>query len=292
MRVVACIPAKDEEGTIARVVLKAMRYVDKVLVCDDGSTDLTGEIAARLGAEVIRHERNMGYGAAIEALFERAIGLGADVVVTLDADGQHEPDDIPQIVEPMLHDEADIIVGSRFLDSKGDRIPRYRKYGIKAITGLSGKFSHVELADAQSGFRAYSRRALPLVKPSEMGMGASTEIILKAHEAELRVKEVAVKARYGKNSSSLNPVYHGIDVVLSIMKQSSIRHPLIFYGAPGLLSLAIAAFFWFWTFDTFVRTRAIITNVALIAVAMTMVGLMFMTTAIILWVMVSVVRER
>lgn len=292
MLVVACIPAKDEEGTIARVVLKAMRHVDKVLVCDDGSTDLTGEIAARLGAEVIRHERNLGYGAAIEALFERAIGLGADVVVTLDADGQHEPDDIPRVVEPILRDEADIIVGSRFLDAKEDQIPKYRKYGIKAITGLSGKFSHVELADAQSGFRAYSRRALPLVRPSEMGMGASTEIILKAHEAELRVKEVPVKARYGKNSPSLNPVYHGIDVVLSIMKQSSIRHPLIFYGAPGLLSLAIAAFFWFWTFDTFVRTRAIITNVALIAVAMTLVGLMFMTTAIILWVMVSVVRER
>jgi len=292
MRVVACIPAKDEEGTIAKVILKAMRYVDKVLVCDDGSTDLTGEIAARLGAEVIRHGRNMGYGAALRALFERAIGLGADVVVTLDADGQHEPDDIQRIVEPILKGEADIVVGSRFLDSGEDRIPKYRKYGIKAITGLSDKVSHVELTDAQSGFRAYSSRALPLVGPSEMGMGASTEIILKAYEAKLKVKEVPVKARYGKNSSNLNPVYHGIDVVLSIVKQSSIRHPLVFYGAPGFLSLVVAAFFWFWTLDTFVQTRAIITNVALIAVAMTMMGLMLMTTAIILWVMVSVVRER
>ena len=292
VRVVSCIPAKDEAGTIAQVMLRTMKHVDKVFVCDDGSTDMTGEIAARLGAEVIRHEHNMGYGATIATLFERAIREDPDVVVTLDADGQHDPDDIPRLVEPILKGEADIVVGSRFLDAGGDKAPKYRRYGVKVITGLSDRASHVDLADAQSGFRAYSRRSLPFVRPSEMGMGASTEIFLKAHEAGLRVKEVPVKIKYDGNSHNLNPLYQGVDVVLSTVKQWSIRHPLIFFGAPGLLSLVVASVFWFWTLETFVQTREIITNVALIAVATTMVGLMLMTTAVIIWVMVSVIRER
>jgi len=292
VRVVSCIPAKDEEATIAQVMVRAMRHVDKVIVCDDGSTDMTGEIAKQLGGEVIRHDRNMGYGAAIATLFERAIEEDPDVVVTLDADGQHDPDDIPRLVEPILKGEADIVVGSRFLEAEDDKTPGYRKYGVKAITGLSGRATHVELTDAQSGFRAYSRKALPLVRPTEMGMGASTEIFLKAHEAGLRVKEVPIKVKYDRNSHNLNPLYHGVDVVLSTVKQWSIRHPLVFYGVPGFASLVVASFFWFQTLETFVRTRAVITNVALIAVAATMVGLMLMTTAIILWVMVSVIRER
>ena len=289
--VVSCIPARDEEETIAQVVIRTLRHVDKVLVCDDGSSDMTGEIASRLGAEVIRHDHNMGYGAALATLFERAIGEGADVVVTLDADGQHNPDDIPRLIEPILRGEMDIVVGSRFLDGE-DETPEYRRYGVKAITGLSKRVSKVSLTDAQCGFRAYNRRALALVKPSEMGMGASTEILLKANEGGLRVKEVPVKTKYDEKSHNLNPLYHGVDVVLSTVKQWSIRHPLLFYGVPGVVSMIIAAYFWSWSFDTFVRTRAIITNVALIAVATTLVGLMLMTTGIILWVMVSVIRER
>ena len=292
MLAVSYIPANNEEKTIASVIVRAMKHVDRVFVCDDGSTDLTGEIARRLGAEVVRHDRNMGYGAAIASLFERAEDVGADVVVTLDADGQHDPDDIPRLVEPILSGDADIVVGSRFLNAEGDEGPRYRRYGVKAITGLSGRATHVDLTDAQSGFRAYSRRAIPLVRPSEMGMGASTEIFLKAHEAGLSIREVPVKIKYDENSHNLNPLYQGIDVVLSMVKQWSIRHPLVFLGTPGFLSLVVGSVFWFWTLETFVQTRAIITNVVLIAVATTMVGLMLMTTAVIIWVMVSVVRER
>jgi glycosyltransferase involved in cell wall biosynthesis len=292
MLVVSCIPAKDEEKTIAQVVVRAMRHVSKVYVCDDGSVDLTGEIAKRLGAEVVRHNHNMGYGAAIATLFERIESTDADVVVTLDADGQHDPDDIPRLVEPILKGEADIVVGSRFFDGKDDQVAGYRKFGVNVITELTYKASHVDLVDAQSGFRAYSHKALPLVRPSEMGMGASTEIFLKAHEAGLKIIEVPVKISYDANSHNLHPLYQGVDVVMSTVKQYSIRHPLIFYGVPGFTSLVIASFFWFQTLETFVRSRAVITNVALIAVTTTMVGLMLLTTTIILWVMVSVIRER
>jgi hypothetical protein len=125
-----------------------------------------------------------------------------------------------------------------------------------------------------------------------MGMGASTEILLKAHDAGLRVKEVPVKITYDKEGSNLNPLYHGVDVLLSTVKQWSIRHPMVFFGVPGIVSMLIAGFFWFQTFETFVKTKAIITNVTLIAVVTTLTGLILITTGVIIWVMVSVIREK
>ena len=112
--VVVGIPAYNEEKTIARVVLEAQKYADVVVVCDDGSADLTKQIAERLGADVVRHEQNSGYGAAIQTLFKRAKELRADVLVTLDGDGQHDPEEIPQLITPILTGNAEVVLGSRF----------------------------------------------------------------------------------------------------------------------------------------------------------------------------------
>ena len=292
--VVACIPAQDEERMIAKVVVNAMRYVSKVVVVDDGSSDMTGEIAERLGAEVIRHERRMGYGAALGSLFKKACEISPDVMVTLDADYQHNPDEIPRLVEPIMKEEADIVVGSRFLGAEGVKdVPRYRKLGIKLITKLVNSASHGEITDAQSGLRAYSRKALQFIVPSEQGMGASTEILMKAKEAGLKVKEVPVKVNYDvERPSNLNPFYHGLDVFLSTVKHLSIRHPLLFYGVPGFLALVLGAVFWVWTLETFAATGQVITNIALIAIGATMVGLMLLTTAMLLWVLITIIREK
>jgi len=291
-KIVAAIPALDEEKAIAKVVIKSMMHVDKVIVCDDGSRDMTGEIARRLGAEVIRHDRNMGYGAALASLFERAREMGADVMVTLDADMQHNPEDIPRLVKPILNGEADIVVGSRFLDEGDKEVPKGRRFGIKVITKLANAASYKELTDAQSGFRAYSRKAIELITPTEQGMGASTEILLRAKEKGLRIKEVPIKVNYDvEKPSTHNPLYHGLDVVLSTVKHISIRHPLLFYGFPGALALVIAIVFWIWTFQIFAATRQVVTNIVLIAIGATIVGLMLLTTAMILWVLVSVIRE-
>ncbi|HID17259.1 TPA: glycosyltransferase family 2 protein, partial [Candidatus Bathyarchaeota archaeon] len=136
--IIACIPAYNEEETIAKVVIQAQKNVDKVIVCDDGSNDLTGVIAEGLGAEVLRHERNLGKGAALRSLFRRAEELGADVTVTLDGDGQHDPADIPRLVEPILRGEADVVVGSRYFGGEpaGEGMPRYRRFGLKAVDGF------------------------------------------------------------------------------------------------------------------------------------------------------------
>ncbi|MGY0287359.1 MAG: glycosyltransferase family 2 protein [Candidatus Methanodesulfokora washburnensis] len=289
--IIACIPAFNEEKTIARVIIEALKYVDRVIVCDDGSTDLTGEIAKRLGAEVVRHEKNVGYGGALSSLFKKAREINPDVMVVLDADLQHDPNDIPKIIAPVLSGKADIAIGSRFLGKKA-RIPKYREMGIKIITKLTRLASYKGISDAQSGFRAYSRKAIYSIIPSEQGMGASTEILLKAKEGGLKVTEVPIKISYDvEKPSTQNPIYHGLDVILSIVKQMSIKRPLLFYGVPGTISMLISLFFWVWTLQTFAATRQIITNVTLIAVASMIVGLMLLTTAIILWVLISVVRE-
>ena len=290
--IVACIPAYNEEKSIAGVIVRAMNYVDRVIVCDDGSTDMTGVIAERLGAEVIRHERNLGYGAALTSLFRRAREVDADVMVVLDADGQHDPDEIPRLIKPVLDGESDIVSGSRFLSEEND-IPSYRRWGINRITKLANFTSYEGITDAQSGFRAYGKKAIHSIIPVEQGMGASVEILMRAKDAGLRVKEVPVKVNYDvEEPSTHNPLYHGVDVVLSIIKHYSIRHPLLFYGVPGFLALVLATVFWVWTLQTFAATRQVITNIALMAIGATMIGLMLLTTAMILWVLVSVIRER
>jgi glycosyltransferase involved in cell wall biosynthesis len=293
-RIIACIPAYNEEKNIAKVIVLTKRYVDKIIVCDDGSTDMTSEIAESFGAEVIRHERNLGYGAALATLFRRAKESDADIMVTLDGDGQHNPADVPRITKLIKSKEADIVIGSRFSGGNGDSkgVPAYRKIGIKAITMLSQKAGSTGVTDSQSGLRAYSRRALELVRPSEMGMGASTEILSHAGEAQLRVKEVPVKISYSDDSSTHNPVFHGLDVVLSTVKHLSIKHPLMFYGIPGFVCLVVALGFLWWDLTIFVETRRVVTNIALVTVASGIVGLILMAIAVMLWVLISVIREK
>ena len=289
--IIACIPAYNEELTIAKVILKAKKHVDKVIVCDDGSTDMTSEIAKALGAEVIRHQKNMGYGAAIGSLFSKARDIGADIMVTLDADGHHDPDDIPRLIKPILSGEADIIIGSRFLADEKE-IPMYRKLGIKIINYLM-RMKVGKLSDTQSGFRAYSKRALEVIKPTENGMAVSTEILLKAKEFGLSIKEVPVKILYNvKKASKVNPIIHGLDVILGTIKHMSIRHPLMFYGTSGIILLLVALISGSMLIYLFNMTRYFSVPLALVTVGFSLLGAVLLSTAIILWIIVEVVKRK
>ena len=197
---------------------------------------------------MVRHQRNMGYGASLHSLFWETLRLGADVAVTLDGDGQHDPAEIPRLVERL--GDADIVIGSRFLEGGGSEAPGWRNAGIRLITGLTSN-GELHLTDAQSGFRAYNRRALESIVLTEEGMGASTEILVKAGKNGLRVAEVPVSISYGGGHSTHNPVAQGIDVVLSTVKHLSMRRPLLFFGLPGLLALCVHALSsstmpWYW----------------------------------------------
>jgi len=216
--VVACIPAYNEEDTIGSVIRKALKHVDVVIVCDDGSTDLTNLRAREAGAFVIRHEKNMGYGAALKTLFDAARAINPDIMIILDGDGQHDPDDIPSLIKPILSGEADIVVGSRFMGKT--RMPAYRGIGIKLISLIVRLTAYPDLKDAQSGFRAYGRRAIRAIRITERGMGASTEILLKASSLGLRLKEVPVEVSYTGVVHKMSPWKHGLSVLLVTVKHA------------------------------------------------------------------------
>ena len=288
--VVACIPAFNEEEHIASVILGVRPHVEKIIVCDDGSHDMTSEIAEALGAKVVRHERNLGYGSALSTLFESARKENAGIMVMIDGDGQHDPNDIPRLIGPIIEGGADVVIGSRFLDSS-DGVPGYRKLGIKLITGATNAISKQGISDSQSGFRAYSARALNQIFPSEMGMGASVEILMKATEKGLSVTEIPIRIRYDAKAAR-NPVYHGLDVILSPVKHLSIRHPLLFYGAPGFILFVLGLGFGLWTLDILGSSGRLPSGPALAAVAGVTIGVVLMSTGIILWIMVTVIKGR
>ena len=290
--IVACIPAYNEDESIAKVIVQTQKHVNKIIVCDDGSKDMTAEIAESLGAEVLRHPKNAGYGASLRSLFKAARTVHADVMVTIDADGQHNPQSIPALIEPVLKGEADIVIGSRFIGNGEENIPGYRKSGIKIINKLANGGSHNEITDTQSGLRAYSPHAIETLHLSEFGMGASTEILIKAKEHNLKIKEVPVVVTYDERSSTQNPLSHGIEVVVSTIKHLSLNRPITFYGVPGFILILFGGIFWLWALEMFANSRAISVNVVMVAMSFTFIGLMLLTTALILWTVVSIVREK
>jgi glycosyltransferase involved in cell wall biosynthesis len=285
--VVVGIPAYNEEKTIAKVVLDALKHADKVVVCDDGSSDMTAEIAESLGAEVIRHETNQGYGAAVRTLFKRARELNADVFVTLDADGQHDPKEISMVVKPIVEDAVDIAVGSRFV-SQGlsSGMPLYRKVGVKLITKLTNAGSRGgTVGDAQSGFRAYGRKSMEALELSENGMGLSSQILMDAGTQHLKVCEVPVSIRYdnGVKTSTHNPVRHGVGVVMSIVKLVVEEKSLVLMGIPGVLSLMIGALFGVWMLQIYDAEHHLVTNIALASIAFVLIGFFLLSTSITLY---------
>jgi len=294
--IVAGVPAYNEEKTIARVVLGAQRHAHIVVVCDDGSSDLTGEIAERLGAVVVRHDRNLGYGAALQSLFKQARELKADVLVTFDSDGQHDPAQIPLLVKPIEDDVAEVVLGSRFMDKNGTaEMPKYRQLGVKVITKLANASGKNGFSDAQSGFRAYSKIALNRLSLTEKGMGASVELLREISKSDLRVCEVPISCKYtasvGVATSSENAVTHGLGLVMSIVKMVVEDRPLPFLGIPGAISMFIGVLFGFWMLNIFGRTGEIVTNVALASTAFILIGFFMLSTAITLYAITRIANR-
>ena len=286
------IPAYNEEKNIAGIIIKLKKITDSIIVCDDGSTDLTKEIAENLGVMVISHPKNMGYGAAIRSLFLKAKEMSPDVLITFDADGQHRIEDINSIMKPIIENKADVVIGSRFLGKKSDDMPNYRKIGIKAITTVTNTSINEKLTDSQSGFRAYSEKTLEKITPTEEGMGVSTEILIKCSKMDLKIMEIAIKVNYQGDTSTHDPISHGTSVILSTLKFISIHNPLKFYGIPGIVFLGIGLGFIAWTIQIYSTHQEIITNVSLIGIGCVVLGAVLLMTAVILFSIVTVVKDK
>jgi glycosyltransferase involved in cell wall biosynthesis len=292
-KILVCVPAFNEAKNISSIVSQSMKYATEVLVYDDGSTDKTHEIAISAGATVIRNPKNNGYGVAIRSLFHAAKEKNADIMITLDSDGQHDPTQIPALLE-RLQQGFDIVIGSRFLRNEDkERVPKYRSLGIKTITRLTQVASYKGITDSQSGFRAYNKAALSAINLFEDGMSVSTEILIRASEKKLSVAEVPITINYDiKDTSTHNPITHGIGVLYSVFQFVSLRHPLLSYGLPGIVLLGVAAFFLKNALNLFSQSGYVSTNMILISVGIAVVGVVLLATAAIVYTMVALLRGR
>jgi glycosyltransferase involved in cell wall biosynthesis len=278
-KIIACMPAFNEEKYIGSLVLQARQHVDEVIVVDDGSSDATAEVAALAGARVIKHDSNRGYGASIQTIFAEAKKVDPDILVILDADSQHNPREIPAVVKPVL-DGCDCVIGSRREHRK--KIPLYRRIGQRLILHSVKTLSEDNLTDTECGFRAFSRRAVQTLDLKEDGMSVSAETVAEAAKKDLKVVQVPVSVTYSKDSSTLHPVTHGLSVFTRILDWISERRPLFFFGLAGLVMIIIGLIFGIRVIVLFTDSRVLPTGNTLVMALLIGLGLMFICAGFVL----------
>jgi len=292
MKITVGIPAYNEEENIAKIISQIKEITSSIIVCDDHSTDNTNKIAKSLGADVVTHSKNMGYGSAIKSIFAKAKEIDSDVLVTMDADGQHRIEDLKKILEPVLSGTVDICIGSRFLEKNVENVPSYRKVGIKVLTKLTNVSLKESITDSQSGFRAYAKKAISEIIPTESGMAISNEILLKASNLNLRIGEVPIVVLYDGDTSTHNPVSHGTSVFVSTLKFIAIEHPLQFFVIPGALILLLGLSFVLWALQLFSDSGVLVTNITLIGIACLIFGAILIVNGINLFSIIHLIREK
>ena len=279
LRIIAAMPAYNEEKYIGTLVLQTMQYVDEVIVVDDGSKDKTAEVARLAGATVICHENNRGYGAAIQSILTEAKRKDPDALVLLDADAQHNPSEIPLLIKPIF-DGFDFVIGSRELQK--NNTPFYRRIGQKILLQSTRVLSGKRLSDSESGFRVFSRKALAELKLKENGMAISAETIAEAAKRHLKVAEVPISVTYSKDSSTLNPVAHGMGVLTRIIAMISERRPLFFFGLGGTTLVIVGLIEGLRVLQIYSTYRSMPVGTALLTILFITVGVFSIFTGIIL----------
>ena len=254
--ITAVIPAYNESLTIGRIVTEALQHAKTVVVVDDGSLDSTDRVAAEAGATVLRHTKNLGYGAALSTGFQYFRNNGAGIMVVLDGDGQHAPAEIPRLVKPLLEGQADIAIGSRFINQEHSvAVPRYRKFGIGMVNKAWRIASGDVLTDTQCGFRAYTREAVDKMEIKESNMSASLEILGQAADKNLRIVEVPVSVNYEGSTSTMKPGRHGIELVNYVLRKLKEEHPLLIFGGSGVILTIVGITFGILSVNSYFETR-------------------------------------
>jgi len=284
-KTVAIIPACNEESSLAKVILRTRRYVDRVIVCDDGSTDMTFMIAKAVGARVVRHAERRGKGEAFKTLFKEITELSPDIIVALDADGQHDPDEIPMLVKPIETGKSDVVVGSRYVDGAKMDAPLYRRFGLRVINFLYKKAAGVRTEDTQSGFRAYSKKAFEfLVQCDAKGYGIEGEQLALAAKNGLRVMEIPISVKYTDlaGRSKKSALLHGADLLSTLFRLIAEERPLTYLGLPGIGLTCIGAMLGMYLLWMFNITRYFNIPVAMLTVGTSIAGVLLTIAAITL----------
>jgi glycosyltransferase involved in cell wall biosynthesis len=242
MRIAVAIPAKNEQRAIGSIVTMCLEHSDKVLVVNDGSTDKTALVALLAGAEVVSHRVNKGKGAAIATSLKWAMKENVDILVFIDGDGQHDPDAIPSLVEPIIKGETDITIGSRWHHEEGlSEMPVHRMLGNWILSTATSLSLSKTIKDSQSGFRAFHKRTFPVFMQSmEVGFAVESEMIALADKAGFGWKEVGIKASYlNLDANSESSWYHGLSVLGRALKVMRLQKPGRFFGALSIFSFLL-----------------------------------------------------
>jgi glycosyltransferase involved in cell wall biosynthesis len=289
--VMVAIPCYNEEVAVGSIVLRALRYADTVVVIDDGSTDNTADVAKLAGAEVIAHQRNLGKGAAMKTAFSYASSGNYDILVLMDGDGQHNPEEIPKLVAPILAGEAEVVNGSRYLNGNGKNTPRYRRLGQLVLDKVTNVNSGLHLTDTQSGFRAFAAHTAPLFRFQTDTLSIESEMLIDASQKRLRIKEVEIGVRYDVGQSKSHPVRHGLRVLMLVLQDMEIRRPLYYFTAPGLLFFTVGLMIGLISLQAFFNGGHLFFGPMLITTLLTLVGVFMAFTGIILHSMARLLHE-
>jgi glycosyltransferase involved in cell wall biosynthesis len=279
MKVLAGIAAYNEARYVGSIVLQARQYVDEVIVIDDGSTDNTAGVAELAGATVVRHDQNRGKGAAIQSILAEAKKRNPDVLVLLDADAQHDPNEIPVLIKP-ISEGFDLVIGSR--EAQEGKTPRYRRIGKKVIFASSRIASRTNVYDSESGFRALSPKAINELELQANGFAVESEMITLAADKNLKITEVPISNIYTKDGSTLHPIRHGIDVLSRIIVMISERRPLFVFGLAGGILLVIGLVFGFRVINIAAATGDLAIGSAVLTALFIIAGILSIFTGIIL----------
>jgi len=280
-----CIPAYNEEKTIAKIIIDAKKYSNNIIVIDDGSSDYTPKIVKELGITLIQHVQNLGKGAALKTGFSEAIKSSPDVVVTLDADGQHDPSSIPSLIEPILTGKSDVVIGSR---TKKTKMPKYRKVGLNTINYLNKKAINLNLNDIQSGLRAYSIKAITAIaKESFQDYSAEFEQLESLVDKGFRITEVPVEIKYYglDKTSKKNFITHGGELILASLFMIISRRPIVYLALPGTIILSTGIFYGVYTLFLFNADRYFSLPMSILGVGLLMLGSMLVLSSMFIYIL-------
>lgn len=288
--VIVAIPCYNEEVAIGSIVLRALRYADTVVI-DDGSTDNTAAVAKLAGAEVISHQRNLGKGSAMNTAFSYAKKCNYDILVFIDGDGQHNPEEIPKLVIPIITDEADVVNGSRYLNGGGKNTPRYRRFGQWVLDSVINVNCGLNITDTQSGFRAFAVHTSSAFRFHSDGQSIESEMLVEAARNGLRIKEVEIGVRYDVGRHAVHPIRQGLSVLVAMLYDMELRRPLYYFTAPGLVLFVVGAIIGLDLFRSFFNSGTLQLAPMLVMALLTLVGTFIAFTGIILHSMSRLLHE-